>query len=161
MRFLCTLGPYKTSDVPIHRENKKKYCFEDAQIHGFGQNLGKSSKIINLHRIFMVLLDFSGFCQNPWICSSSKQYFFLFSRWMGTSEVFNSRIDHKNRTHNPLPPKNPLETIVTPTFANLDFRPPPFSSIFTIGNPIVNQLLRVAIFMDFHGFSLKIMKFSW
>ena len=56
---------------------------------------------------------------------------------MGTSEVFNSRIDHKNRTHNPLPPKNPLETIVTPTFANLDFRPPPFPSIFTIGNPIV------------------------
>ena len=70
---------------------------------------------------------------------------------MGTSEVFNSRIDHKNRTHNPLPPKTPLETIVTPTFANLEFRPPPFSSIFTIGNPIVNQvnqLLRVAIFMD-------------
>ena len=77
---------------------------------------------------------------------------------MGTSKDFYGPKVHKNGIYNPVPPKNPLETIETPMFANLHFRPPPFSSIFTIGNPIVNQLLRVAIFMDFvdfHGFSLK------
>ena len=68
---------------------------------------------------------------------------------MGTSEVFNSRIVHKNRTHNPLPPKKPIEKIGAPKFANLDFRPP---SIFVDIHYRKPYSKPAAAGSDFHGF---------